>query len=309
MVDRGSSVTLARQRRAIGERRQLGIGDVAAHGRHAAVGAELDALLRHMLQCLLDGSRHFFGRLDGIVGDIDDADLHVLALEQREKLKQSKEFLDSPLLLAKAAIRWHDGYVHIDPQTQTRYDIPPHSKNSPLPTWDSDVWPEWLAVRDSAAPETEGVWVDQWLAHDAAEWTRSGPGILWYEHDLFGRRVAEIADRPFFGPGADAGSRLIMERGDRGIVASIRSHGTGKNLQAFARNLVANPPSDAAAWEQLVGRSHRQGQLADEVTVEVYRHTAAMRDALSKARMYAAYIQDTMGGSQKLLRGQFLFDI
>lgn len=226
--------------------------------------------------------------------------------EQREKLKQSKEFLDSPLLLTKAAIRWHDGYTHLDPEGR-RVEIPPHVRNGPLPVWDSEVWPEWKAVRDTCAPETEGVWIDQWLAADAAEWCRVHPGICWYEHDLFGRRVAELAGRPFYGPGAESSARIISEDASRGIVASIRAHGTGKNLQAFSRNLVANPPSDAAQWEQLIGRTHRQGQLADEVTVEVYRHTAPMIEALAKAKMYATYIQDTMGGSQKLLRATYLF--
>jgi hypothetical protein len=226
--------------------------------------------------------------------------------EQREKLKQSKEFLDSPLLLTKAAIRWHDGYVHIDAEGR-RLEFPPRTRNGPLPTWESEIWPDWKAVRDTAEPDSEGVWINQWLARDAATWVAAGPGICWYEHDLFGRRVAELAGRPFYGPGADASARIILEDGSRGIVASIRAHGTGKNLQAFSRNLVANPPSDAAAWEQLVGRTHRQGQLSDEVTVELYRHTAPMIEALDKAKMYADYIQGTMGGSQKLLRANYLF--
>lgn len=103
--------------------------------------------------------------------------------------------------------------------------------------------------------------------------------------------------------------RLLSERGDRSIVASIRAHGTGKNLQAFSRNLFANQFSDAAVGEQVLGRTHRQGQLADEVTAEVYRHTPVVIDALNRARMLAGYIEGTMGGSQKLLRATYLFTI
>ncbi len=231
--------------------------------------------------------------------------------EMREKLKQSREFMDSPLLLVRAAIRWHEGYVHIerDPhgKEKSRIQIPPRTKTSPQPTWASEVWPEWLLARDTAKPETEGVWIDDWLARDAADWCRSGTGICWYEHDLFGRRVAELADRPLFGPGAEASTRLLLERATRSIVASIRSHGTGKNLQSFARNLIGNLPSDAAVWEQLLGRTHRQGQLADEVTVEVYRHTGVVIDALNRAKMLASYIEQTLGGSQKLLRCTYTF--
>lgn len=228
--------------------------------------------------------------------------------EMREKLKQSREFMDSPLLLVRAAIRWHDGYTHIDKVTHERSEFPPHSKNGPQPTWDSQVWPEWKAVRDTAKPETEGVWIDDWLARDAADWVLSGPGgICWYEHYVFGRRVAELARAPLFGAGNEASLGLLGEDGTRSIVASIRAHGTGKNLQMFARNLMGNMLSDAAAFEQLLGRTHRQGQLADEVTVEVYRHVPVVIEALSKARMLAEYIESTMGGSQKLLRATYLF--
>ncbi len=225
--------------------------------------------------------------------------------EMREKLKQSKEFMDSPLLLVRAAIRWHEGFIHIE--GETRHEIPPHTKNAPQPTWNSNLWPDWKAVRDTAKPETEGVWIDDWLARDAAEWCRAGAGICWYEHDLFGRRVAELADRPHFGAGGDAGMRLLSEDGRRSIVASIRAHGTGKNLQQFSRNLVANQFSDAAVGEQLLGRTHRQGQLADEVSIEVYRHTPVVIEALNRAKMLAEYIQGTMGGSQKLLKASYTF--
>ncbi len=231
--------------------------------------------------------------------------------EMREKLKQSKEYMDSPLLLVRAAIRWHDGYVHIKRDANgkeiERQRIPPHTRGSPEPVWDSGVWPEWLKARDSAKPETEGVWIDDWLARDCAVWCRETVGICWYEHELFGRRVAELSDRPLYGPGPEARARIIGERGTRSIVASMRSHGTGKNLQAFSRNLFGNMFSDAAIGEQVLGRTHRQGQLADEVTAEVYRHTPVVIEALNRARMLARYIEDTMGGSQKLLRATYTF--
>lgn len=231
--------------------------------------------------------------------------------EMREKLKQSKEFMDSPLLLVRAALRWHDGFIHIrrDPSGKEldRVQIPPCTAKGPEPTWQSEIWPEWRIIRDTAKPETEGVWIDDWLARDAAEWCKTTVGICWYEHDLFGRRVAELADRPYYGPGADAGLRLLSETGRHSIVASIRAHGTGKNLQQFSHNLLANQFSDAAVGEQLLGRTHRQGQLADEVTVEVYRHTHVFIEALDRAKMLASYIEGTMGGSQKLLRANYAF--
>jgi hypothetical protein len=69
----------------------------------------------------------------------------------------------------------------------------------------------------------------------------------------------------------------------------------------FHRNLVANPPAGGDAWEQMLGRSHRAGQEADEVTVEVYRHTPEYKEAVQTARDLAGYIQGTFGGTQKLV--------
>lgn len=228
--------------------------------------------------------------------------------EMREKLKQSKEFLDSPLLLVKAAIRWHDGYDHINHETGQREHLPPHTKNGPMPTWASEVWPEWREVRDTVEPESEGVWIDDFLARDAADWLKKNIGICWYEHDIFGHRVAELSGAKLYGAGKAAHEGIAHEDGSSSIVASVRSHGTGKNLQMFNLNLFANPPSAGDAWEQALGRTHRQGQLADEVLVYVYRHTAGYVDALDRAKIDAAFAQGPgIGGEQKLLRCAYTF--
>ena len=225
--------------------------------------------------------------------------------ELREKLKVARPHMDSPLLLAKAAIRWYEGYTHVKRDEEGkevgREVIPPKSTKGPLTVWPSLAWPEWERVRDSAKPETEAIWLDDWLVKDSVEWLREGPGLLWYEFDAFGRAVYRAANGAVFaGPGEDGDRRVISLCGTESVVTSIRAHGTGKNLQHFARNLVANPPSDGATWEQLLGRTHRQGQLADEVTVDVYRHTEPMKQAVDKARDLAAYIEGTFGASQRL---------
>lgn len=227
--------------------------------------------------------------------------------EVREKLKYGREFMDSPLLVTKAAIRWHEGYAHVDPNTKERTFIPPKTRNGPQPTWNADFWPAWKELRDTVEPETEAVWVDDFLANDVAAWLRardgkeSPHGIVWYEHDAFGRRVAQLSGAPLFGPGSEASARILNEKGTRSIVASIRAHGTGKNLQAFACNLFPNPMSDGAIWEQTLARTHRPGQRADEVVAELYRHTPEFIEAFDQAMIRARYIQETTGSKMKLL--------
>ena len=212
--------------------------------------------------------------------------------------------MDSPLLLTKAAIRWFEGYVHIERDEHgregKRHEIKPRTKNGPLPVWEAESWLEWKEVRESAQPETEAVWIDRFLVESTTAWLREGAGLCWYDFREFGDAVARLAGCVHAGPGADGNDLVLRLSGAEAVVASIRAHGTGKNLQQFCRNLVANPPSDGATWEQLLGRTHRQGQQADEVTVEVYRHTEAMRAAVEKARALSEYIEGTFGSTQKL---------
>ena len=217
--------------------------------------------------------------------------------ELRERLKTSREHLDSPLLLTRAAVRWHDGFVEI--LEDKRIEHPPHTKH-PL-TWRAESFPRWREVRDTAEPQTEAVWISEYLARDCIGWALDEPGIVWYDHAAFGEKLSALSGIPFFGPGPQASSAILAENGKRSIIASVKAHGTGKNLQAWSRNLIANPPSDGGAWEQLLGRTHRQGQTADEVIAEVYLHTEELKEAIELAIHRARYIESTTGTRQKLL--------
>lgn len=210
--------------------------------------------------------------------------------ELRGKLKFAGEFLDSPMLLGLAAKRYYDGY------------------KGDMPVWKSETWRGWREVEDTAQPETEAVWIDDFLIKDAAEWARTHTGIVWYDSDEVGRKLAAEGLK-HFGPGKEASEMIEREDGKRSIVASIRSHGTGKNLQPFAHNLIVQLPSDGAACEQLLGRTHRKGQIADEVEATVYRHTREMAASFDAARRSADYIQSTMGTQQKLIYASFTFDL
>lgn len=162
----------------------------------------------------------------------------------------------------------------------------------------------WAVVRETAKPEVEAVWLDEYLVDDAVAWGRENVGLVWYEHASLGAAISRKGGFPLFGPGAEG---ILKEKGTRTIVASIRAHGTGKNLQGFSRNLVTTTPTSGTVWEQLLGRTHRPGQEADEVTVEVYRHTLEMRAAVNKALRDADYQQTTTGNRQKLLSATWTF--
>jgi hypothetical protein len=138
------------------------------------------------------------------------------------------------------------------------------------------------------------------MVKDAVAWGREAPGIIWHEHTALGRAIAKAGQFPYYGGGAEASANILAEKGDRTIVCSIAAHGTGKNLQAFNRNLITTFPANDGICEQLIGRTHRTGQSRD-VTVDYYAHTAEEKDAFETAVRHATYVLETTGGLHKLL--------
>lgn len=219
--------------------------------------------------------------------------------ELREKLKRPAPHMDSPLLCTQAAIRWFEGYTYIERDENGRFvqhhKVPPLSKNGPRPTWKAEYWQEWKEVRQTAKPETEPVWVDDFLIEDASEWLRAGPGVIWTGSAAFSEKLVlrnlELSNFVYCGPG-EAGSQAIARlSGNERVVASSKAHGTGKHLQQFSRALVSTPPTNL---EQLLGRLYRPGQLADEVNFEFYAHTKVFEEALKTQRERARYGEDTL---------------
>lgn len=208
--------------------------------------------------------------------------------ELREKLRPGEEFLDSPLLCEEAARRaWTDGDV----------DGPP--------SWRADSWPAWGKVKGTVRPKTEPVWIDDFLAQDAAEWGRKNRGVIWYNYGALGQKIGEISGFPVHGGGPKAAEIIAREKGDRSIIASIHAHGTGRDglQRLFVKQLVTSPPGSGKVWEQLLGRLHRIGQDAAQVFAEVYRHTEEFRWSIDQAMARALYVQDTLGSEQKLRMG------
>jgi hypothetical protein len=83
-------------------------------------------------------------------------------------------------------------------------------------------------------------------------------------------------------------------------IVSISANSEGRNLQQFSKNLVVAIPPGGNRWEQLLGRTHRDGQMADEVSVSLplicYENWNVFRDA----RREAEYIEHTTKQIQKL---------
>lgn len=173
-----------------------------------------------------------------------------------------------------------------------------------------DSFEHWQLVKSRPTPPTVPVWISDFLVKDAVAWGKEAPGIIWYEHKAFGEAIAKAGLFAHYGAQSKGGADIEKEDGKRTIVVSIDSYFKGVNLQyAFCRNLVTTPPANGERWEQFVGRTHRELQKEDEVTVDVYLHTNTYRNALRKALDDASYAERVTGSKQKLLYGTKLWNL
>ncbi len=205
----------------------------------------------------------------------------------RDKLKQSKAGFDQPAMLYAAARR-------------AAQDKPGVQWAGGVPTWLA-----WRAVEDRPEPPTEAVWVDDFLLLDAIRRARAveAPCVVWYEHRAVGDRLGALSGWPVFGAGTDASSSR-----EKVIVASIRSQGTGKNLQHYSHNLLTSFPPSGQTFEQMIARTHRPGQQADYVFGDWYAHTHETEAAMDQVIADAKYQSGTMGQDQKVLMARHVGD-
>ena len=159
----------------------------------------------------------------------------------------------------------------------------------------------WRSIKDSFKPNVIPVWLDLSMVEYATNWLNKNNGIVWVEHVAVGKKISEVSGFPYFGEsGKSSGGKRIEEaRGP--IIASISANGEGRNLQAWDKNLVISCPPSGGTWEQLLGRTHRQGQKSDSVVYEVVISCIELWAGFEKAKRDAIYVQDTMGQTQKLL--------
>jgi len=162
----------------------------------------------------------------------------------------------------------------------------------------------WRRIKPTFVPNVVPVWCDDTALDVCAEWLGKSPGLVWTEHRFFAERLAERTGIPYYGAGGFSADGRYIEDAKAGdsAIASIDANREGKNLQTiWHRNLMVCPPSSATWWEQTIARTHRPGQTADEVIVDVLLCCREDWDACQDALAAALAVQDTTGKSQKIL--------
>lgn len=189
--------------------------------------------------------------------------------------------------------------------------------DTPLQVWQAVVagkfgdvheYRDWVAVRDTFKPVPKPWWLSDYMVRDAEAWALQTKGIVWVQHstahtdepddDAMGGCFKQI---PYFGAGDE---RIRTYRGP--CAASVRSHGTGKDLVQWREALLMGFPSSGLTIEQLVARHHREGQKADTVRVWFYAHSKENLDSVVKCVEDARHVQTLTGADQRILTADWL---
>jgi hypothetical protein len=170
------------------------------------------------------------------------------------------------------------------------------------------VFRDWAAVRRRYTPSVVPVWLDDDVVQKSCEWGRK-EGIVWVEHQAVASAIEKLG-MPFYGQLGRDKAGVPIEEAPKGvgIAASIEANKEGRNLQRYCRNLVLTPPTTGQVWEQLIGRTHRDGQLADEVSVDVFFGCKENTRAFIQAKNDAKYQKSITGSPQKLLEATIIFE-
>jgi hypothetical protein len=197
--------------------------------------------------------------------------------------------------------------------------------DSPLEVWNlchqgklnTPTFSDWENIKRTFKPNPVPVWLSKFLVEDAEKWALETGGIVWVGYssayvkespdddeeaqDIESVFKDSFSKIPYFGPNDD---KIMSYKGP--CAASIRAHGTGKNLVQWNKALIMTLPSSGSTLEQLLARHHRVGQKSEEVEVFFYKHTEEIDAALETCKRDAKFVEATSGNRQKILYADLL---
>jgi hypothetical protein len=163
----------------------------------------------------------------------------------------------------------------------------------------------WADARNAHYPdlperESVPVRVCRYKVDAAVAWAKENKeGIVWYHHPEVGTWLCErLTEEGMTHTYAPAGENEKVF--NPGLVVASMAHGTGKNLQHQCRQLFLEIRREASIMEQILGRTHRAGQMADEVYADLLISTGFDLALFNACLSDADYIQSSMGTTMKL---------
>lgn len=198
--------------------------------------------------------------------------------------------LDTPMLVGNS-IRLHGGKF-----------VPSYLYQAHLDRESMDF--EGRIVRESKTEHVDPFWRDH-----CVKWATQNKGLLWYQWDAFGDWLYEGLEKAgvdfLYCPAGDAVAKeMTNDHGHHSMLCSIPSHWQSKNLQYHSVNFMAEWCRPAFRVEQLIGRTHRQNQKADTVSVIVPTNSSWDRDHVTATIVDSAALHQ-LGSPQKLIVGTY----
>lgn len=183
-----------------------------------------------------------------------------------------------------------------------------------------ELYALWRAAKDlefEGMPErlSEPKRVCDYKIRHAIEWaaqhSKHGRGALvWFHHDEMGNWLYEAAleaDLDAIWCPSESVKRgsnaAVLDQANKGriLILSMGGHGTGKNMQHFEHQLLTQFPRKADLLEQVLGRTHRTGQEADELVAYYMNSRLFDHTNTSACLTDSMYIHQTTGARQKAM--------
>lgn len=201
--------------------------------------------------------------------------------------------LDTPMQVAQAV----DKGILVD-----KFDVSldPEKPDMRLP---QEILADWRQIEPTYKYKLVPRWIDDSRMRWVSEKYLRKPEnmIVWVEHVAAGQKLAELSGRPFHhNKGLDAQGRHI-EQASGPIIASVSANYRGVNLQQYHKNFILSADPVGSTLEQLMGRTHRQGQLEDHVYYWIFQACQEHVDGITQVLRDAYYAFQTLGEPQRLL--------
>lgn len=278
-------------------------------------GDEIDHAI-HKFRWLYELSAGFYNRLYWPSGEqLKEAHPNTYPDERSAllALTKAKDHLAASSAFAKALRTWfqNDHVPGLDTPLLVTRELAQHGAKR-LPSRLFDLWKEMHSLEWEGMPERwkQAVRVCDYKVQAAVTWAKKHKqGLIWYANRDVGKWLAEELSKSFTNvlhcPAGETYNAAITDPENRHklIVASWRAHGEGKNIQHHQNNLVVQWPRGHLPAEQMIGRTHRVGQEADEIVIHRLQDSEHWfdREMFSACLSDACYYQGTIGVSHKLL--------
>ncbi len=159
----------------------------------------------------------------------------------------------------------------------------------------------WAELEHTFDPVTVPVWFTDDVVEAAAGWAKETEGLVWVEHTAVGERLEQLYGIPYFGEQGRTREGVSILHHTGPAIVSQKAVSKGFNLQhKWHQNLLLNVTPAGWRYEQLIGRTHRQGQPHDTVYFIVIVTVAEQLAGFQQAQADARYEQHITGQRQKL---------